>query len=1117
LKKAYLAFKRYNGKLFCLQGKLNYYNPKQNLLTRLFTAEYSLWFDVILPGLQSIEATIPLGGTSNHFRTEDLKKIHGWDPFNVTEDCDLGVRLFKAGYKTGILDSMTYEEANSRVNNWIRQRSRWIKGYLQTYLVHTRHPIHFLKKHGIQALVFQLVIGTRMTFMLINPFLWSATILYFIAYKFVGPAIDALYPVPIFYMAVVSLVFGNFMYLYNYMIGCAKRKNWSLIKYVFLAPIYWILASIAAVVASHQLIFKPHYWEKTHHGFHLAKEEEEKLKKAQKIIAERERKKRFISIRNWAGNGAFGAVALILSSILANFSNFIYNAYLGRNLNLVEFGIVGLLSNIFAISNIAVGAVARSVTYKTAYLLGKLDHPTKEFWTHNFKWAAVVSIFTTAIWILLLPFLISYFNIDSFLPLMLFTPILSVGLLGSINTGFLSGNLKFLQIGLIAVIETLVKLGSALILVELGLTDFVYAAIPVSILVSFILSSIFVLRIGGGQKNVVVESVKTFPKGFFVSSILTGISTVSFLSLDVVLAKHFLVPVEAGRYALLSLAGKMIYFLGSIFSQFIVPVISKREGANKDSSVTFYKILTATAFSSFIAWIGVGLLGEFSIPILLGERAKDITYLLPIYGMALAQLSVTTAIISYNQIKKRYIFPVVGLLFSFLEVWAITSRHSNVSEIAIVVSILSITQLFAVGSLHLVYGTLEIFARNLVDFFKIFSPISTNGQRSQSRLKILIFNWRDTKHVYAGGAETYVHEIAKRWVREGHSITLFCGNDGKSRRNEVVDSVRIVRRGGFYTVYLWAMLYYLIQFRGKFDLVIDCENGIPFFTPFYVKIPKILLIHHVHQNVFRQHLSFPLSSFAIFAELKLIPLFYKKTGIVTVSDSSKKDIVNLGWARKESVEVVNPGVNNPTFKEIKKTKYPSFVYLGRLKHYKNVDCAIGAFANIVKKYETAQFIIAGKGEEEEYLRVLVKKQGLETSVKLLGFVDERQKYKLLASSWASIQPSSFEGWGITVIEANIVGTPVIASKINGLIDSVVDGKTGLLVPIRDEKVLSKAMEGIITDRKFRKDLSKKAYEWAKLFSWDKTAREFMRVILRRLEPSAEVVFTQSTHVDYPIG
>ena len=104
-----------------------------------------------------------------------------------------------------------------------------------------------------------------------------------------------------------------------------------------------------------------------------------------------------------------------------------------------------------------------------------------------------------------------------------------------------------------------------------------------------------------------------------------------------------------------------------------------------------------------------------------------------------------------------------------------------------------------------------------------------------------------------------------------------------------------------------------------------------------------------------------------------------------------------------------------------------------------------------------------------------------------------------------------------MIEANIVGTPVIASKINGLIDSVVDGKTGLLVPIRDEKVLSKAMEGIITDRKFRKDLSKKAYEWAKLFSWDKTAREFMRVILRRLEPSAEVVFTQSTHVDYPIG
>jgi len=128
LKKAYLGFENALDSVKCLQAKLNYYNPDHNLLTRLFTAEYSLWFEVILPGLQSVNGYIPLGGTSNHFRTRDLITLEGWDPFNVTEDCDLGARIFKRGWRTAIIDSVTLEEANSNAWNWLRQRSRWIKG-----------------------------------------------------------------------------------------------------------------------------------------------------------------------------------------------------------------------------------------------------------------------------------------------------------------------------------------------------------------------------------------------------------------------------------------------------------------------------------------------------------------------------------------------------------------------------------------------------------------------------------------------------------------------------------------------------------------------------------------------------------------------------------------------------------------------------------------------------------------------------------------------------------------------------------------------------------------------------------------------------------------------------
>ncbi|PIS04697.1 MAG: hypothetical protein COT81_05010 [Candidatus Buchananbacteria bacterium CG10_big_fil_rev_8_21_14_0_10_42_9] len=269
LKKAYLGFQKSPVNVVCLQAKLNYFNHGQNLLTRLFTAEYSLWFDVTLPGLQSINTYIPLGGTSNHFKTAVLKELEGWDPFNVTEDCDLGIRLFRKKYTTAIIDSVTLEEANSNVRNWIRQRSRWIKGYMQTYLVHMRNPIQFARYNGWHALIFQLVVGGKIAFALINPILWITTIAYFSARATIGPTIEELFPSAVFFMAAMSLVFGNFLFLYYYMIGLAKRNQWELIKHVYFIPFYWMITSIASYLAFYQLLVKPHYWEKTHHGLHV--------------------------------------------------------------------------------------------------------------------------------------------------------------------------------------------------------------------------------------------------------------------------------------------------------------------------------------------------------------------------------------------------------------------------------------------------------------------------------------------------------------------------------------------------------------------------------------------------------------------------------------------------------------------------------------------------------------------------------------------------------------------------------------------------------------------------------------------------------------------------------
>jgi cellulose synthase/poly-beta-1,6-N-acetylglucosamine synthase-like glycosyltransferase len=213
-----------------------------------------------------------LGGTSNHFKTSALKELKGWDSFNVTEDCDLGVRLAKKGYRTAIMDSITLEEANSNALNWFWQRTRWIKGYVQTYFVHMRNPLSFLMgSKKTHLFTFQLVVGGKILSTLINPLLWILTLLYFLFRAHVGTFIESFFPLPVLYMGVFSFVIGNFLYMYYYMIGCVRHGHFSLVKYVFFVPIYWLAMSTAAWVAIYKFLTKPHHWFKTQHGLHLQK------------------------------------------------------------------------------------------------------------------------------------------------------------------------------------------------------------------------------------------------------------------------------------------------------------------------------------------------------------------------------------------------------------------------------------------------------------------------------------------------------------------------------------------------------------------------------------------------------------------------------------------------------------------------------------------------------------------------------------------------------------------------------------------------------------------------------------------------------------------------------
>jgi cellulose synthase/poly-beta-1,6-N-acetylglucosamine synthase-like glycosyltransferase len=278
LKKAVIAFRRSGDKLACVQARLNYYNRSENWLTRMFTLEYSQWFDFLLPGLDKLKMPIPLGGTSNHFRLAVLRQVRGWDPYNVTEDADLGIRLAQEGYSIGVINSTTFEEANGVLRSWIRQRSRWLKGYMQTWLVHMRHPGELWRTVGARGtFAFHFFIGAPPLLKLMNPIMWTITILF---YVFHVTGYDWLFPEPIGTLATFNLFFANSLLIYFGVVAALKRRYLDLVPTGILQPVYWALQSIAAYKALWQLLSNPHFWEKTEHGTsavtqaHLAKASE---------------------------------------------------------------------------------------------------------------------------------------------------------------------------------------------------------------------------------------------------------------------------------------------------------------------------------------------------------------------------------------------------------------------------------------------------------------------------------------------------------------------------------------------------------------------------------------------------------------------------------------------------------------------------------------------------------------------------------------------------------------------------------------------------------------------------------------------------------------------------
>jgi glycosyltransferase involved in cell wall biosynthesis len=362
-------------------------------------------------------------------------------------------------------------------------------------------------------------------------------------------------------------------------------------------------------------------------------------------------------------------------------------------------------------------------------------------------------------------------------------------------------------------------------------------------------------------------------------------------------------------------------------------------------------------------------------------------------------------------------------------------------------------------------------------------------------MKILLFNWQCIKNPKGGGAEVHMHEIFKRIVAMGHDVTLFCSMFDGAKSEEVIDGIHIIRQGSRSIFNFYVPQRYTKQFRYEnYDLVIDDINKIPFYTPLYVRDRPLLAISHhfFGKSIFREAGIF--SGSYVYLSEKLVDYVYTKTPFVVVSQSTLDEFLARGFDPK-NFSIVQNAITQSDYpmKVSQKDDHPSIAYFGRMKKYKCVDHLLQAFALVLKEHPTSQLYMLGTGDFLPYLNDLSKSLNIEKNTNFFGYVTDEQKVFLLSKSWAAVNTSQKEGWGITNIEANACGTPVISADVPGLRDSVSKSQSGLLYEHGNIEELAQIINRIIIDKEMRKSLNEGAVKWAKSFSWDKSAEEMMKV------------------------
>jgi len=364
-------------------------------------------------------------------------------------------------------------------------------------------------------------------------------------------------------------------------------------------------------------------------------------------------------------------------------------------------------------------------------------------------------------------------------------------------------------------------------------------------------------------------------------------------------------------------------------------------------------------------------------------------------------------------------------------------------------------------------------------------------------MKILWFTWKDLTHPQAGGAERINEEITRRLVQEGYEVILVVGGYEGGEPESSQDGYRIIRLGNRYTVYYQAFRYYQRHLKGWADLVIDEMNTIPFFCKFYVQEPNVLLAYQLCREVwfFQMPLPFSVIGYAI-EPLYLFLLRDRK--VITESESTQKDLIRYGFKR-DNIHIIPIGVKGKPLNSLAnatKFEQPTLLSLGMLRAMKRTIDQIEAFELAKKEIKDLQLIIAGAKNDRYGDRVLkrINQSSFASDIHYQGCVNEATKIELLRRSHIILVTSIKEGWGLIVTEANQQGTPAVVYNVDGLRDSVIEGRTGWVTKENTPKDLAKLIEKALTTSQGYKETQKNAWDWGRAFNYDACYKAFIEAI-----------------------